>query len=136
MIISSFYSIATPYAQTNVCHNSSHDLLDHKNFTINMPCYFQSDSCKRENSFYTESHTRTLKITWHIYCDLFIKNFSCSFRLTLNTYTNVFLNNNSMNLLLNSTHEHAKSDFAVYGNSLYYWGINNQSYWLYLVSTQ
>ena len=34
-----------------------------------MPCYFQYDCCKRENSFYTESHTRSLKITWHIYCD-------------------------------------------------------------------
>ena len=32
-----------------------------------MPCYFQRDSCKRENSFYTESHARSLKITWHIY---------------------------------------------------------------------
>ena len=36
---------------------------------VYMPCYFQCDSCKRENSFYTESHTRSLKITWHIYCD-------------------------------------------------------------------
>ena len=35
-----------------------------------MPCYFQCDSCKRENSSYTESHTRSLKITWHIYCNL------------------------------------------------------------------
>ena len=32
-----------------------------------MPYYFQCDSCKRENSSYTESHTRSLKITWHIY---------------------------------------------------------------------
>ena len=34
---------------------------------IYMPFYFQYDYCKRENSFYTECHTRSLKITWHIY---------------------------------------------------------------------
>ena len=32
-----------------------------------MPCYFQCDSSKGKNNFYTESHTRSLKITWHIY---------------------------------------------------------------------
>ena len=32
-----------------------------------MPCYFQCDSNKGKNNFYTESHTRSLKITWHIY---------------------------------------------------------------------
>ena len=51
--------------------------------------------------------------------------FSFSLRLVP---TQVFLDNNSMNLLLNSTHGHAPSDLAVYLNSLYYWGINTQSY--------
>ena len=110
-----------------------------------MPCYFQSDSCKRENSFYTESHTRTFKITLHIYCDCckfftqspenfgqvrdmskmirsekrgklqlgYLSQFSGPLRVTYNTHTSAFLDNNSMKLLLN-----APLDLAVYGNSL------------------
>ena len=39
--------------------------------------------------------------------------FSCSLRLVQNTHTSVFLDNNSMNLLLNSTHGHAPSDLAI-----------------------
>ena len=61
------------------------------------------------------------------------------FRLVQNTHTSVFLDNNSMNLLLNSTHGHAPSNLAVYGNFLYYWGINTQSYCdysFYSIATQ
>ena len=45
---------------------------------------------------------------------------SCSSRLAENTHTSVFYDNNSMNILLKSTHEYAPSDFAFYGHHIYY----------------